>query len=355
VKIAIIIGTRPEFVQCTQVVKELNKSHETILIHTGQHYDYSMNKLFFNELKIPEPDYHLEVGSGSHGQQTGDMLKKIETVLEDSKSNLVLVFGDTNSTLAGALAASKLHIKVGHIESGMRSFDRSMPEEINRVITDHISNILFCSTKSAMKNLKMEGIRKNIFFSGDVTVDTLENNKKLAEKRSTILHEYKLKSKEYLIATIHRSSNTDNINNLKNIVKAFCDIEETLIFPVHPRTKGVLKKYNLWDILEEKKSIKLVEPLGYFDFLKLMNNAKKILTDSGGIQKEAYILKVPCITIRDNTEWVETVEDGWNVLTGANRKKIVEHVQYFYPECIQKDVFGKNASNKIAQIINTID
>lgn len=351
-KVALVVGVRPEFVQCTQILKKLKDWHEILLIHTGQHYDYQMSKIFFEELNIPEPDYHLNVGSGTQGAQTGDLLTKMETVLLEEKPNMTLVFGDTNSTLAGALAASKLHIKVGHIESGMRSFDRSMPEEINRILTDHCSDLLFCSTKTAVENLKREGIINNVYLVGDVMVDSLPNNKKIAESKSDILDVLKLKSKEYFVVTIHRASNTDDKKNLNNIVEALLEVEETVIFPVHPRTKKFLIEYGLYDKLCSRASIKLIDPLGYLDFLKLMNHAKKIITDSGGIQKEAYILKVPCITLRENTEWIETIQDGWNVLTGPDKRKIIKMIDEFYPVNIQKDAFGLGASRKIVEIIN---
>jgi UDP-N-acetylglucosamine 2-epimerase (non-hydrolysing) len=346
-EIVLIIGVRPEFIQCTQVLKELKKWHKTVLIHTGQHYDYEMNKIFFEDLEILEPDYHLDVGSGMHGYQTGEMLKRIEKVLLEQKPDLVLVFGDTNSTLAGALAGAKLHIRVGHVEAGMRSFDKSMPEEINRILTDHCSDLLFCSTRTAVENLKREGIIKGVHLTGDVMIDSLLYNKEIAESKSKILNDLDLKNKRYLVATIHRASNTDNKEKLQNIVAAFSEIEETIVFPVHPRTEKFLKEYGLYDKL--KASVKLIKPVGYLDFLKLMNHAKKIITDSGGIQKEAYILKVPCIALRENTEWVETVEDRWNVLVGANKEKIIKMIKEFEPLLkTHKERFGSgDASRKI--------
>jgi UDP-N-acetylglucosamine 2-epimerase (non-hydrolysing) len=352
-KIATVVGARPQFIKMAPVSKELRKHFNEIVIHTGQHYDYEMNKIFFDELKIPEPDYHLGVGSGSQGYQTGEMLKRIGEVLIKEKPDLVLTYGDTNSTLAGALAGAKLHIKVGHVEAGMRSFDKSMPEEINRVLTDHCSDLLFCSTRTAVENLKREGITSGVYLTGDVMVDSLLYNKEIAERKSQILNDLDLKSKEYLVATIHRASNTNNKENLKDITDAFSEVEETIVFPVHPRTDKFLKAYGLYDKL--KTSIKLVKPLGYLDFLKLMNHAKKIITDSGGIQKEAYILKVPCITLRENTEWVETVEDGWNVLVGANKEKILKTIRIFEPKGEHKERFGRgDASRKIVFRIDEI-
>jgi UDP-GlcNAc3NAcA epimerase len=326
-KIASVVGVRPQFVKASVVSRELRKNHEEILIHTGQHYDYEMNKIFFEELCIPEPDYYLGVGSGLHGYQTGEMLRKIEEIFITEKPDLVLTYGDTNSTLAGALAASKLGIKNAHVESGLRSFDRSMPEEINRILTDHCSDILFCPTQNAVNNLKKEGITENVYLTGDVMVDSLLFNKEIAEAQSSILSDLNLKNKDYLVATIHRASNTDNKEHLLNIIEAFQELNENIVFPVHPRTEKLLKNYGLYDSLSS--SVTLIEPLGFLDFIKLMNHAKMILTDSGGVQKEAYILKVPCVTLRENTEWTETIEDGWNILVGSDKNKIVKIVKEF--------------------------
>ena len=308
-----------------------------------------MNKVFFDELKIPEPEYHLGVGSGTHGEQTGEMLKRTEEVLIKEKPDLVLVFGDTNTTLAGALAASKLHTKVGHVEAGLRSFDRRMPEETNRVLTDHCSDLLFCPTETAVDNLKREGIEKGVYLTGDVMVDALKENIEIAEKKSMILDELSLKPKDYYLATLHRAENTDDLKRLKNIVDAFCEIGN-LIFPCHPRTEKFLREFNLWDKVTKK--IKIIKPVGYLDMLMLEKNAKKILTDSGGVQKEAYVLKAPCITLRENTEWVETVEDGWNILVGADKDKIIKMASDFKPEGEQRNVFGDGkASEEIVNII----
>jgi UDP-N-acetylglucosamine 2-epimerase len=350
-KIASIVGVRPQFVKASVVSKQLRKEHEEVLIHTGQHYDYKMNNVFFSELNIPEPEYFLGIGSGSHGYQTGEMLKKIEEVLIKEEPDIVLTYGDTNSTLAGALSAAKLHIKNAHVESGLRSFDRSMPEEINRILTDHCSDLLFCPTKNAVDNLKTEGITTNVYLTGDVMADSLLYNKEIAEERSTILSDLDLNSKEYAVATIHRASNTDNRENLTNIVDAFSQLDETIVFPLHPRTQKLLKEYGLYESLSS--SVKLVEPLGFLDFIKLMAHSKMILTDSGGIQKEAYILKIPCITLRENSEWVETIEDGWNVLVGTDKEKIFQAVNSFHPSLkLHKDRFGNgDAAEKIAAII----
>lgn len=351
-KIASVVGVRPQFVKASVVSRELRKKHEEILIHTGQHYDYQMNKVFFDQLNIPEPDYHLDIGSGSHGYQTGEMLKKIEGILIKEKPDLVLTYGDTNSTLAGALAASKLHIRTAHVESGLRSFDKSMPEEINRIITDHCSDILFCPTENAVENLKKEGITENVYLTGDVMVDSLLQNREIAEQKSNILSELGLKSKRYLVATVHRAGNTDDEKKLKNIVDAFSEINEKIVFPLHPRTKKVLEVCGLYTKL--KSSSILTQPLGFFEFIYLMSHAKMMLTDSGGIQKEAYVLKVPCITLRENTEWIDTVKDGWNVLVGTNKNKIIEMVSNFNPSLdTHYNRFGDgNAGAKIVSILD---
>jgi UDP-N-acetylglucosamine 2-epimerase (non-hydrolysing) len=311
-----------------------------------------MNKVFFEELNIPEPDYHLGVGSGTQGSQTGEMLKRTEEVLVKETPDLVLVFGDTNSTLAGALAAVKHQIKVAHVEAGLRSYDKRMPEEINRALTDHCSDLLFCPTETAVRNLEREGITNGVHLTGDVMVDALKENIKIAEKRSRILDELDLRSRGYYLATVHRAENTDDFERLKNIADAFCEIED-LVFPCHPRTEKCLKGFGLWDELVE--SVKVMKPVGYLDMLMLERDAKKILTDSGGIQKEAYILKVPCITLRENTEWVETVKDGWNVLVGTNKEKIVKMGNGFEPKGEQRDVFGSgDASERITWILDEI-
>ena len=352
-KIASVVGARPNFIKCAPLSREIRKVHNEIIIHTGQHYDYEMNKVFFDELKIPEPDYHLGVGSGNHGEQTGEMLKRTEEVLMKEEPDFVFVFGDTNSTLAGALAASKLHIKVGHIEAGLRSYDKSMPEEINRVLTDHCSDILFCPTETSVENLKREGVTNGVYLTGDVMVDALKGNIGIAEKKAMILNELDLKPKEYYLATVHRAENTDDFNKLKSIVDAFCAIEN-LVFPCHPRTEKYLKDYGLWDGLVE--NVRVIKPVGYLDVLVLEKNAKKILTDSGGMQKEAYIFKVPCITLRNTTEWTETVEDGWNVLVGADKDTIIEMTNDFEPSLNTHNYkFGEgNASEKINEIIRGV-
>jgi UDP-GlcNAc3NAcA epimerase len=326
-KILTVVGARPQFIKLAPLSKILRENGiNEIIVHTGQHYDENMNDLFFKELEIPEPDYNLGIGSGNHGEQTGRMLIEIEKIILKEKPDLVIVYGDTNSTLAGALAASKLHIKLAHVEAGLRSFNKRMPEEINRVLTDHVSDILFCPTQTAVENLKNEGITKGVYLVGDVMFDALLYFSKISDMKSNILERLNIKPKEYYLATIHRAENTDNYERLKNILTAFSKMDEIVVFPIHPRTRKMINYYGLDDLLENN-NVKVIDPVGYLDMLKLEKNAKAILTDSGGVQKEAFWLKVPCITLRDETEWVETVNLGWNRIVGSDVKKILEAVR----------------------------
>jgi UDP-N-acetylglucosamine 2-epimerase len=348
-KIVSVVGARPQFVKYAPVSEKLRKNNQEVLIHTGQHYDYELSKVFFDQLGIPAPDYNLEVGSASHGKQTGTMLVEIEKVLVDEKPDFVLVYGDTNSTLAGALASVKLHIPIGHVEAGLRSFDRSMPEEINRILTDHASDILFVPTKTAVMNLKNEGVDKNVFLVGDVMYDVLKQSMKIAGQ-SQILETLKIQPKDYFLTTIHRPSNTDNIHNLSQILEILSSATKKVIFPIHPRTEHFIKKHGLERSIG--RNVHMMKSVSYFDFLWLEKNAKKILTDSGGVQKEAYFLKIPCITLRENTEWTETIDDGWNILVGANKKKILDAMNNFKPNGKQENHFGKgDASRKIVNVL----
>ncbi|MBZ4646312.1 MAG: UDP-N-acetylglucosamine 2-epimerase [Clostridia bacterium] len=351
-KFVSVVGARPQFIKCAPISRELRQRHEEILVHTGQHYDNNMSDIFFNELGIPVPNYNLGVGSSSHGEQTGKMLHGIEKILLKNKPDMMLVYGDTNSTLAGSLAAAKLQIPVAHIEAGLRSFDRSMPEELNRVLTDHASSLLFCPTATAVRNLKREGIVEGVHNVGDVMMDALLYNIGIADEKSNIIERLHLTSREFLVVTVHRASNTDNIKKLSDIVSALCSTDTKVVFPVHPRTEKYLKTYGLWEKLHQ--NVELIPPLGYIDMLKLMVNAKKIITDSGGVQKEAYMLGVPCITLRENTEWMETVEDGWNVLVGSDYTKIMYAIDYFTGSHTKGEFFGKgNTASIINSILNT--
>lgn len=291
----------------------------------------------------------MGVGSGSHGRQTGTMLIKLEEVYEKEKPDLVLVYGDTNSTLAGALCASKLLIPVAHVEAGLRSFNMEMPEEQNRVLTDHISNILFVPTKSAEKNLKGEGIKKGIYNVGDVMFDAILDFKKLAENRSEIIRDLHLEGREYVLATIHRAENTNHIKRLGDIVSALNECGRTIVLPLHPRTKKYMSDYGL----KFNKNVKVTDPVGYLEMINLEMNSQKIVTDSGGVQKEAFFMKKPCITLRDETEWVETVENGWNKIVGTDRKKILDAILNFTPSKKQENIFGDGkASVKIMKVLD---
>jgi len=349
-KIATIVGARPQFIKCAPLSRELRKEHTEVLIHTGQHYDPEMSDIFFTDLAIPEPDYNLGVGSGPQGEQTGEILVRVEEVLLAEKPDMAIVFGDTNSTLAGALAAVKIHIPVAHVEAGLRSFDRTMPEEINRVVTDHVSDLLFCPTETAVRNLAREGITRGVHLSGDVMVDALEYNRARAAETSRVLSRFGLHPKKYLVLTVHRPANTDVERHMEAILAALGDSGLPVLFPVHPRTRKALEGYGLLQRMPE--NVIATAPLGYLDMLHAMACAHKILTDSGGIQKEAYLLGVPCITLRDTTEWVETVRDGWNVLVGADRKTIADAGHRFSPAGERSRVFGAaGAAGRIAGVI----
>jgi UDP-GlcNAc3NAcA epimerase len=350
VKIVSIVGARPQFIKAAPVSRILRRQYAEVLVHTGQHYDYNMSALFFEELDIPEPDYNLGIGSGPHGQQTGRMLEAIEQVLLHERPDWVLVFGDTNSTLAGALAAVKLHIPVAHVEAGLRSFNRRMPEEHNRVLADHMADLLLCPTQTAVDNLAREGITRGVHNVGDVMYDAVLHNIGIAEKRSNVLERLELQPKGYLLATVHRAENTDNRARLAGIVEAFGLLAEPIVFPAHPRTRAALAAFGL----SLAPNVQVIEPVSYLDMLLLEKHACLILTDSGGVQKEAYFFSVPCVTLRDETEWVETVETGWNVVVGADPQRIAAAVQGLRPVARPPLVFGDGrASERIGSLIST--
>ena len=347
-KIVTIVGARPQFIKLAPFSKRIRKKYQEIIVHTGQHYSSYMSEKFFDELDIPSPDYNLEVGPGDHGVQTGKMLMKIEGVLLKEKPDLVVVFGDTNSTLAGSLVASKLHIPVAHVESGLRSFNKEMPEEINRVLTDHCSDLLFAPTVSAMQNLENEGLSPKSFLTGDIMLDTLEMHLPKINDNHSILSNLNVKSKEYCLVTLHRPYNVDHNEKLSIILSTLSRINNNFIFPVHPRTRKMLSKFDI----KVGENIFLVEPLGYIDFLALEYHAAKIITDSGGIQKEAYILKIPCITVRTETEWSETVSAGWNIVVKNIENDLYDAFDTFKPPPNHPEIFGKySCADKMVDII----
>lgn len=357
-KIATVVGARPQFIKAAAVSRILRDFHNEILIHTGQHYDQNMSDIFFNELSIPKPDYNLGVGSGSHAKQTADMLVGIEDVLIREEPDLLMVYGDTNSTLAGALAASKIHIPIAHIEAGLRSFNMKMPEEQNRILTDRISAFLFCPTETAVKNLLDEGIKNRVYNVGDVMCDAVIFYIKKAKEYSADYYFSRLtglfrnidKPDKWYMTTIHRAENTDDIIKISEILNALERLEYKVIFPVHPRTKSLVKQIN---DNENYKNILFVEPIGYLDMLYFTKNAVKVITDSGGLQKEAYILNTPCITVRDQTEWVETLNGNHNILCKPSTHDIINKVLYTIIDTKNKSNYYGNgdAANKIVQLL----
>jgi UDP-GlcNAc3NAcA epimerase len=342
-KIVSIVGARPQFIKAATVSRIMRANpalHETLL-HTGQHYDENMSEVFFRELNIPCPDYNLEVGSGSHAEQTGFMLKGIEDVLLKEKPDCTLVYGDTNSTLAGALASAKLRIPVAHVEAGLRSFNRDMPEEINRIVTDRVSGLLFAPTKTAMDNLAREGLADITVFTGDVMYDSVLYYKEWIDRDP-----FKYKTggipENYLLATIHRAENTDNTENLENIFLAFSRLNGDIVLPIHPRTRKILQSS-----IALPPNVHIISPVGYLQMMKLTLDATKVLTDSGGLQKEAYFLGKQCITLRTETEWVETLHDSWNIITGSDPESIEKAVRSELPDAPRQPGFGNGNSAEI--------
>lgn len=334
-KVASVVGARPQFVKAAPVSRELRKRHNEVLIHTGQHYDENMSAAFFDALAIPDPDFNLGIGSGSHGAQTGRMLEALDGVLHEVRPDIVLVFGDTNSTLAGALAAAKLHLPLAHVEAGLRSHDRSMPEEINRIVADRVSDLLLCPTATAVENLRREGITTGVNLVGDVMYDVALASVDASRKRRKV-EALSLRPGTYLLTTVHRASNTDDVHNLRSILEALGRAGETIVFPIHPRTRAALEANSI----RAPPNIHIVDPLDYLDFLDLLRHARRVVTDSGGIQKEAFFAGVPCITLRRETEWPETVEDGWNTLVGADPGAILAALQAPEPAKPRGNHFG---------------
>jgi UDP-N-acetylglucosamine 2-epimerase len=349
-KVLSIVGARPQFIKLAPLSRRIREHFTEIIVHTGQHFDKQMSDAFFADLNIPAPDYNLNIGSGSHGQQTGNMLMAIEEVLQKEKPALVVVFGDTNSTLAGALAAVKLHIPVVHIEAGLRSFNRSMPEEINRIATDHISDYLFAPTSAAMVNIEKEGLTGRSFLTGDIMVDALLDNIDRARAGSTILQDLDLQPETYSLLTLHRPYNVDDPANLKAILALLSRTEERVVFPVHPRTRNIIRDHHI----QIPGNIRTTTPVGYLDFLFLQSHSRRVITDSGGIQKEAYILMKPCLTLRPETEWVETVEAGWNLLIDYKQEGTADQIGNFTPPDGHPDLFGRDVAAGMTELIRSV-
>ena len=353
-KLLTIIGARPQFIKAAPLSAELRKHHEEILVHTGQHYDANMSDVFFDELGIPKPDYNLGIGGGTHGEQTGRMLEAVEKVMLEVKPDAVVIYGDTNSTVAGALAAVKLHIPVAHVEAGLRSFNRDMPEEINRIVADHISTWCFCPSDVSVQQLAKEGVVDNVYNVGDIMADSVRMFAPKAREQSRILEKLGIGAKRFVLATCHRPVNTDSEENLKTILGAFAAMPLPVVLPLHPRTRAATQRYGLMEWLAGVQNIRLIEPLGYLDMLQLQQNATLVVTDSGGIQKEAYYCCVPCLTLREETEWIETVGLGWNRLCQIEKSAIVTCAVEIISDTVIRthpDVYGDgHASRRIASI-----
>lgn len=347
-KLLTVIGARPQFVKAAAVSREIAKhiNIKEVIVHTGQHYDFNMSDVFFEEMDIPKPNYNLNINSLSHGAMTGQMLEKIEEILIKEKPDCILVYGDTNSTLAGSLAASKLHIPVAHVEAGLRSFNMKMPEEINRILTDRISSFLFCPTDNAVTNLKNEGFEKfncKIIKTGDVMQDAAMFYAEQSSKKSNIIK--KLKLDKFALVTIHRAENTDNKENIVNIFNALVEISKNIkvVIPMHPRTSSILKSLSL-----NTKDLNIIEPVGYFDMIELLKNTSIVMTDSGGLQKEAFFFEKPCVTLREETEWVELVEHGYNMIAGNSKDNIIKAYEKMINVKIKSNVnlYGGGAASK---------
>ena len=349
-KILTVIGARPQFIKCAPVSRIIRKYFKEVLVHTGQHYDHEMSKAFFKELKIPEPDFNLGIGSESHSAQTAKMLVGLEKVVEEKKPDLMLTYGDTNSTLAASLTASKLLIPLAHVEAGLRSYNRNMPEEINRICSDRISDLLFCPTRTAKKNLENEGIKKNVYMVGDVMKDLILKTLRSKSFKKRVFENRKLMRESFCYLTIHRQENTDNAERFRKMLDLISKIKYKVIFPLHPRTKKQIERNKI----RLTENISVLKPISYFESLAYQKNADIVITDSGGMQKEAYILGTPCITLRDETEWTETLQNGFNTVVGSDTKKFVAALE----KCLtiklkpDKNLFGRgDASEKITKVI----
>ncbi|MEW5923925.1 MAG: UDP-N-acetylglucosamine 2-epimerase (non-hydrolyzing) [Candidatus Zixiibacteriota bacterium] len=321
-----IVGARPQFIKLASLTPTISRKFNHVIVHSGQHYDLMMSDIFFQQLEIPKADYNLAVGSGNHGAMTGMIMSRFEALLMKLRPDMVLVYGDTNSTLSGALTAAKLQIPVGHVEAGLRSFRMDMPEEVNRRLTDHVARILFCPTAQAVKNLKNEGIRKEVILSGDLMYELIDHYREKITDNTGVLASFEVERQKYLLMTMHRAGNVDSYENIRQIVNILSELNRVVIFPIHPRTKKNLTRFGFSRKLKSLPHIKLVEPVSYLDNLSLINFAEAVLTDSGGIQKEAVALGTPCLTLRDETEWIETLNRG-NHLVGLSEKKIMRNLK----------------------------
>jgi UDP-N-acetylglucosamine 2-epimerase len=343
-----VIGNRPQFVKAAAVSRRLRERCDEQIVHTGQHYDDELSRIFFEELGVPAPSRELHAGGGTNSAQTARILAGLEPVIEELRPSLVLVYGDTNSTLAGALAAAQAGVPAGHVEAGMRSFDRAMPEELNRVLTDHASHLLLCSTDTAMRNLEREGAAGEAHLVGDVMADVSLAFRDIAEERSTILDELGVEPGDYLVVTAHRAGNVDDPERLRKLAELLRALPGQVVFPLHPRTR---ERLDATGLSAEMGDVRTTAPLGYLDFLRLARHARAVLTDSGGVQKEAYLLGVPCVTLRDTTEWVETVEAGWNVLVDLDRDAAIAALERDPPSERPELYGGGHAAERVCEVV----
>ncbi len=350
--IVTIVGNRPQFVKAAAVSRRLRERHEELIVHTGQHHDDELSRVFFDELGVPLPDHQLHAASGSNTAQTARILAELEPVLVAAQPELVIVYGDTNSTLAGALAAAQLRLPIAHVEAGMRSFDRSMPEELNRVLVDHAADLLLCSTPTAVENLARESAQGESHLVGDVMADVSLAFQELARERSTAVADRGLDSGGYLLVTAHRAGNVDLPERLLRLVELLEALPGPVVFPVHPRTRRRLEEDGLLERLVAVDGLELAPPLGYLDFLELARNARAVLTDSGGVQKEAYLLGVPCVTLRDTTEWVETIDSGWNVLVDLDREAALAALDRSPPPERPELYGGGHAAERVRDVVS---
>jgi UDP-N-acetylglucosamine 2-epimerase len=347
-KVVTVVGARPQFIKAAAFSRALRREHTEVLVHTGQHYDPTLSDIFFRELDLPQPDHHLGVGSAPHGRQTGQMLERLEPVLEREAPDWVVVFGDANSTLAGALAAAKARLPLVHIEAGLRSGDRSMPEEINRIVADHCADLLFAPTQTGMEHLAREGLSARAHLTGDIMYDSLLQHLPLAEECSGIMGRLGLRPGGYALATVHRAANTDDLAAFERILDALALLEEPVVFPMHPRARLALASSDL----EPAGNVQVIQPVGYLEMLALERNARMVLTDSGGVQKEAYLLGVPCVALREETEWPETQDGGWNVAAGTDTERILEAAHRPRPKGEPRQMFGDgHAAERMVQLL----
>jgi UDP-GlcNAc3NAcA epimerase len=349
-RVCSIVGARPQFVKAGVVSRAIRAVGEEILVHTGQHYDHELSDVFFEELDVPAPDYNLGVESDTHGRQTARMIAAIEPVVEETDPDVLLLYGDTNSTLAGAIVGSKCDVIVAHVEAGLRSDNREMPEEINRILTDHASDLCFAPSERAVERLRGEGITDGVHWTGDVMYDNVLAVQDRLADRSSILAELGLSANEFVLATVHRQGNTDDRAKLESILDGLATAPLPVVFPAHPRTVDRLQEYDLWE--RATADFEVVDPLGYLDFVRLLETADRVVTDSGGVQKEAFFLETPCVTLREETEWTETVDCGWNELVGTDVESIREALRDDRPREATPNPYGDGqASHQIAEIL----